>query len=112
MMSEFQSLYFNDDGYVIRCKQCGYYQVAFMSTMLMLKERDFQALYKLVKFKCNEESYCDSENIKKIIIHTPAEGFYIFLTKQEAKRFCEILEEADNADNEYKSQAILSLFNP
>ncbi len=73
-MCEFQSLYFGDDGYVVRCKQCGNYQAGFISTMLTLTENDFYALCKIVRLKNTEPvnlpGYC-----KSIILPTPAQGF-------------------------------------
>lgn len=108
-MCEFQSFYFGDDGYVVRCKECNHYQLAYTSTMLTLTECDFQALYKLVKYKCAEADYSLSAHSKTVIIQTPAQGVCIFLTRLETVRFSEILEEADN---ESKAQTLMSLFNP
>jgi hypothetical protein len=107
-MCEFQSLYFNDDGYVVRCKQCGYYQLAFGSTMLTLAKKDFEAICKMIRHKCNEADFSVSEHSKCVVIPTPSYGMYMLLTKNEANRFNEILEEADN---EEKAQCLLSLFN-
>ncbi|MES2777867.1 MAG: DUF6686 family protein [Bacteroidota bacterium] len=107
-MCEFESLYYGDDGYVVRCKHCGHYQVAFISTMLSLNERNFQALYTLVQQKCQEADYSFTEHSKTVILKTPCDGVFIMLTRNEARRFSEILEEADN---EAKSLALIRLFN-
>jgi hypothetical protein len=37
----FQSLYMNDDGYVVRCKECGPYQLGFSSALLTLLKKNF-----------------------------------------------------------------------
>ena len=107
-MCHFDSLYYGDDGYVVRCKQCGHYQVAFISTMLTLTENNFQALCKIVQHKCIEADYCFAENSKSVIIQTASEGMYLLLTSGEVKRFNYILEEADN---EEKALSLISLFN-
>lgn len=108
MTCKFQSLYFSDDAYVVHCKQCGRYQIAFISTILTLNECDFQALYNLVKDKCENADDSLSPHCKSFIIQTPANGIYILLTKSEGLRLLEILEEADN---EYKAQSLICLFN-
>lgn len=107
-MCEFKSLHYGDDGYVVRCKQCGHFQTGYMSTMLTLTEDDFGILCKMVKYK-NSEAESFPGNCKNIILPTPAEGIFMLLTKQEVSRFNEILEEADN---EVKALNLIRLFNP
>lgn len=107
-MCEFQSLYFGDDGYVVRCKKCGHYQVAFASTMLNLTGIDFTALCNIVKNKYAEEVFQHNENTKCCVIPTPSNGMYMLFTRKEAQRLHEILEEADN---EEQALAMMSLFH-
>lgn len=107
-MCEFQSLYFGDDGYVVRCEKCNYYQVAYGSTMLNLTPGDFDILIKVVQRKCAVEEYPVPPHSKSVVIPTPSAGFSMLFTKDEAMRFYEILEEADN---EVKAQSLISLFN-
>jgi hypothetical protein len=106
-MCEFESLYFNDDGYVVRCKKCGYYQLAFGTIMLTLTKKDFETMRNVVQQKCNEGDFSLCEHSKCVCIPTPSTGMYMLLTKNEAKRFNEILEEADN---EEKAKSLLNLF--
>jgi hypothetical protein len=107
-MCTFQSLYFSNDGYVVKCKQCGHYQVAFMCMMITLTEHDFCSFHKIVKQKSEDADYAVADNTKCIIIQTPANGVCFLLTKAEVKKFAEILEEADT---EAKARCIISLFN-
>lgn len=107
-MCEFQSLYFNDDGYVVRCKQCNCYQLAFGTTLITLTQQDFKAICKTAKYKCIEEDFSFSKHSKCVVIPTPSCGLFLLFTREEAIRFNEILEEADN---EEKVQRLLSLFN-
>ena len=107
MSCEFQSFYFADDGYVVYCKNCGHYQVAFMCICLTLTKEDYAAFRKLVAMHHNQPDYSFSECCKNIIIKTPAEGISFILTKNETKRLNEILEEADT---EEKTLALLHLF--
>ena len=106
-MCEFRHLYFGDNGYVVRCKECGHYQVAFSSTVLTLDQKQFQQLRNITKRKCNE---CIDEipaHIKNMILPTPASSICMMLTKSEALCFSEILE---TADNEESALSLLSLF--
>jgi hypothetical protein len=107
-MCEFQSLYFNGDGYVVRCRHCGYYQLAFGSTLLTLVKKDFEAICELVKYKCSEDDFSFSENSKSVIIPTSSFGVHMLLTKKEANRLNKILEEAGN---EEIAQSLIRLFN-
>lgn len=106
-MCEFQSLYFGDDGYVVRCGKCGHYQVAFASTMLNMTEEDFVKLCQLVKTKMEEPDHYNNPSAKCIVVPTASKGMYMLLTRKEAERLNEILEEADS---EEKALAMMSLF--
>ncbi len=107
-MCKYQSLYMSETGYVVCCRECGYYQVAYLSSMLTLSPNDFRVFCKKVKTLIQK---CDTDypaNTKCIFVPTPTEGNYILLTRKEALQLNDILEEVDN---EIKAQALLSLFN-
>jgi hypothetical protein len=108
-MCEFQSLYYSDDGYVVQCKDCGYYQLAFGNTMLSLSAEEYIALCKMVKNKRNDIDYTSFENTRNIVIPTPSQSLFLLLTKEEANRFHKILEAADT---EEKAQQLMALFHP
>ena len=108
-MCEFQYLYFEEDGYVVRCKQCGHYQVGFGSIMLTLADNEFQEFRKMVKYKCYEVEGASLAHKKGMILQTPSPGICMLLTEFETRRFSEILEQADS---EVKALAIIKLFNP
>jgi len=87
MSCEYQSLYRGNDGYVVRCKHCGSYQLAFAGIMLLLEEYDFQAFSRIVTCRCSECSHHQQEtNLKNVVIETPAEGIWFLLTQAEAQR--------------------------
>jgi hypothetical protein len=107
-MCEFESLYFDDDGYVVRCKQCGHYQLAFISTMLSLTQNEFEKFCQLVYYKCQEPDAALLPNSKCIVIPTPGSKFCLVLSKVEAVKLCSILDEVDT---EARVLAMLSMFN-
>lgn len=106
-MCEYQSLYFSDDGYVVRCGKCGHYQLAFASTMLTMTKEDFATFCHIVKTKMKEANEYYTPSAKCILIPAASKSTYLLLTKKEAQRLHEILEEADT---EEKAQAMMRLF--
>jgi hypothetical protein len=87
MSCEYQALYRGPDGYVVRCKHCGSYQLAFAGLMLLLQEYDFQAFSRMVTGRCSERCNLQQEsNLKNVVIETPAEGIWFLLTHAEAQR--------------------------
>lgn len=107
-MCDFDSLFCNEDGYVVCCKLCGYYQIAYGNTMLNITQSDFQELCITVNEKANEEYPSYSEASKCVLIPTATSGVYLVLTKKEALQFNEILEAADA---EEKALSLISMFN-
>lgn len=107
-MCEFQSLYFGNDGYVVWCKKCSRYQVAFASVMLNLTVEDFKKLAMVMNEKNAEPDYYNHVPSKSVVIPAPSSGVYILLTKKETKRLFEILEDADT---EEKALEMISLFH-
>jgi len=108
MSCNFQSLYYGDDGYVLKCNKCGCYQIAYISTMLTLTQQNFQALCSLVQYKCGEADYCMAGNTKTVVLQTSADGICMLLTRLELLGLHEILQEADNEET---ALSLISLFN-
>lgn len=106
-MCEFQSLYHNNDGYVVRCNICGHYQLGFASTLLTLTKNDFTTLCEIVDHKITTKISYENENSKSILIPTPYQGVRILLTRAELQQLYTMLDEADV---EEKSQSLISLF--
>lgn len=108
MNCELQSLYFGDDGYIVRCKNCGHYQLAYLCICIVIEQEEFKTFCETVLTKYEESHPSCAEHTKCVLIPTPATNVSFLLTKAEAKRLIEILEEADN---EIKAQSLMSLFN-
>ncbi|SFQ01349.1 hypothetical protein [Parafilimonas terrae] len=111
LMCDFQKLAFSGDGYVVRCTECGYLQLAFGTTMLTLTNEEFGALYDLTTSHMNIVSVNGndflSDDTKGIFLSTPSAGCCIVLTVKELYRFHEIL---DKADDEMKALSMMQLF--
>lgn len=108
MNCSYDALYFGDDGYIVRCKSCSHFQLAYASIMLTLNADDFEVLRQIVTRRSEEAVPQPFETAtKSVVIQTPATGVFILLTPAEARRFAIILEEADT---EAKALSLLGLF--
>ncbi len=106
-MCNFQTFYSGNDGYVVRCKDCGMYQIAYSGVLLILSSKNFEILRSTVKNKCTEENNLMYPNTKTIVIPTPSKDVKMLLTPKETAVFSTILEEADT---EEKTISLLELF--
>jgi hypothetical protein len=106
-MCQFQSLYYSNHGYVVRCGECACFQIAVGTTMLTLNEEDFGMLLSIVEYKCKEASG-SSPLLRNIIIPTIASEVCLLLTSEEAHRFLYML---DQADSELRYNSLRGLFN-
>jgi ribosomal protein S27E len=107
-MCEFEQLYFDNDGYVVRCKDCGHYQVAYASMALTFSVNDFKVFCSKVKRKSLEMDCSLAEHSKSIVITTPCKNITMLLTRKEAMRFAAILDEAEN---EAMALSLINMFN-
>lgn len=108
MVCEFIPLYTGENGYVVRCTQCGHYQVAFISTALSLNKKEFTYFCQLVASKCAESCYAFAEHSKCIILETACTGICLVLTWKEVNQLHQILE---TADAEAQALDLMTLFN-
>jgi len=107
MNCSYDSLYFGDDGYIVRCRSCGHFQLAYASILLTLNADDFEVLRHIVATRSGEAPQQFDHAGKTVVIQTPAAGIFILLTPAEVRRFAIILEEADT---EAKVLSLLGLF--
>ena len=108
-MCQFQQLYYDDLGYVVRCQDCHQYQVCYASMILTLSATDFELLCAVVRWKCESDEPGGPDSAKTIVIPTPSRKIFYLLNRREAFLFHSMLE---TADTEAKAQLMLSLFCP
>ena len=109
MSCEYQHLYLGNDGYVVRCKECGKFQLAYQCICISLNEDDYNVFCKIVakrsaassdsNFPSNSKSYC---------IKTPDKNISFLFTRMELLRLNEILE---MAGAEMTALSMIELFN-
>ena len=107
-MCFFQQLYSGDEGYIVRCNECLYYQIGFGTSILTLSDKDLQDLKEIVHHKLQEADVLMHEPLKSVWLPASANGFALLLTFNELKCFAHMLEEADT---EEKTLALLKYFD-
>ncbi|MFT3845619.1 MAG: hypothetical protein QM725_11235 [Lacibacter sp.] len=107
MSCSYNTLYIGPEGYVVRCKECGHYRVAFISTELTLSEDSFQEFFRKVAHFAGMYNAANSSNVKSISIATFADGIHLLLTSKEVQQLFLML---DTADNEMKATELMNLF--
>lgn len=107
MMSDFQQLYVGEEGYVVRCTDCGYLQCAFGSIVLTLQAEDFRTLMQLAGTQLEHVSLHVSKNMKQYWLPTAHSGVNMLLTLDELRQFHHMLEKADT---EMAVHALMGLF--
>lgn len=108
MQCTYEYLYKSGDGYVVRCRQCNYFQVAFNCALLTLDEPSFLQLREQLKEKIDLHPGNIPPGCKSIALNTPVPGYCLLLSIEEAAL---LFEHLDGADTEWRSKALLNLFN-
>lgn len=108
-MCTYQTLYYSPEGYVIYCKECRNFQVAFSCLYLKFNEEDFIFFKNMISDLFTKTDFTDQNHLRDILIRTPAEGISFAFSKYELEKFNHILE---SADSEYQTLALMRLFNP
>lgn len=108
-MCSYLKLYHNDKtGYVVRCRECSHFQVAYGNIMLTVSMEGFREFHRLLKEVMCEQDRTQNEAVRNIALSTPCEGIKLLLSIRELTEFNEMLEDADT---ELQSLNIINLFN-
>lgn len=107
MSCHFQQIYLGEDGYVVRCNECGHYQLAYLCIMLTLDEKEFRSFRRMIYQQHEDSLHFRNHNGKSVVVQTLASGTYFLFSPNEIQRFTELLDEADT---EEQTQNILALF--
>ncbi len=110
-MCDFERLAFTQHGYIVRCTECGHYQLGFGTSMLTISGEEFSTLFKTAHRRLYNvaeiEAISFSEETKNVVITTPVTGMCFILTRKELQQLYELL---DKADNEIKALSLMELF--
>jgi len=107
-MCTFDTLYIDNDGYVVRCADCNHYQVAAGGLCITISAEEFVHLKWLANDACR---YVDENNsiacAKSFAIGTPFYGVDFLFTPGELMAFCHMLEAAED---EAKALTLMAMF--
>lgn len=94
-MCNYKVLHNNQHGYVVRCGNCGYVQVAFGTTLIALTLNQFTRFRKLVEDQEGIHRDEPCPNAKCIHMPTPARNMTLVYTIRELRQLQELLNQAD-----------------
>lgn len=106
-MCEYWNWYADEDGYIIQCKTCLYFQVCFGTTMVTLTEKQYHGFIKVIAAKKHGCIALENKNCKHIIIPTISDAINIILSERELDHLYDMTQ---TVDNELKTNQLLSLF--
>jgi hypothetical protein len=107
-MCQYQTLFHKDSvGYVIRCTQCERFQLGYGSVMISFEINEFFSFSQKVREVKQHHYPADDIYLKTVMLATPFDGLQLFLSQRELYELDEMLE---TADNEFRSEQLLKLF--
>jgi len=105
-MCNYTTWHFDNNGYIIQCKECDHYQVCFGTSMLRLNQNNFDVLVNIVKTRYDNLMPVERD-VKYIVLPTTTEDVNIIVSEAELLSLHTMLQ---NADNEIRAQQMLRLF--
>ena len=107
MYCNYDSLHFTSESCIVRCRQCGFYKIAFLSFVISLSESEYKHLYRQIISHYEEGAINTESTAKNIFIVIPSKDLHLMLTGNETVQLYNMMEEADC---EIKTLQMISLF--
>lgn len=96
-MCKYKPLHYNRHGYIVRCKSCSHFQIAFGNIAVTADEQEFECLTNSVYNFCEKNNIQSCPHFRNISIKTPASNVMLLFNNEEIKQFKELLQEAQFA---------------
>ena len=106
-MCQFQQLFNDETGYVVRCNRCNYYQILFAGTLLSISTDEFEKFITEISYQQQDNEMNETAR-KNLILATPRQGVHMFLSIKEFRKFKKMMEAADA---EIRALALIDLFH-
>jgi len=106
-MCDFNNLSSNENGFILRCRQCGYYQLGFAGIMLSLNIEDYDKFCRLINYLSEKAVPEDKWSSRHIVIPTPYYGVNLLLCKNEIDDLQMLIS---TAESEQVAQSMMALF--
>lgn len=104
-MCTYQQLARLNEGYVIRCKQCQHYQVAYLKLVMSMTSQEFGKLLVEVQHTIQEAGFAKPGVGYMISMGKP--GVHLYLTYAELNVFSNML---DTAESEVRALELIEQF--
>ena len=106
-MCHFKSWFVDNNGYVVNCERCNYFQVCFGTTMLTLSADDYQIFTFVVAQKKEDHVAMQDPNVRCVVVPTPCNSIHFLITERELGQLHHMLQEVDS---EMKAQHLIGMF--
>lgn len=93
-MCNYDILYHNEHGYVVKCKNCEHLKLAFGTTALTLSEECFYDFKQIADEYFDIHKTCNCRTQKQVQIPTANKAVMLVYTVEELERLVGILDEA------------------
>lgn len=97
-MCIYQQLYAGEEGYVVRCRECSYYQVGFGTTVININKSEMEALRSLITHQLQHPNTALGDEAKTTWLPTPYEGYSMILSFKELRMLEAMLSAAETEE--------------
>jgi hypothetical protein len=105
-MCDFNNLHTSENGFILRCRSCGYYQIGFAGMMLSINQEDYQKFALLIEHLSEKQTPVEKWDCRHIIIPTPYYGVNMLLSKNEINELQALIF---RADSEQVAQSMIAM---
>lgn len=102
-MCDFNTLSSNDNGFILRCNRCGFYQLGFAGALLSLNPTDYQKFGELIEHLAQKEISVNKRSTRHIVIPTPYYGVNLMLSKNEIDELYQLVLAAENEKDSWST---------
>ncbi|SEA03313.1 hypothetical protein SAMN05192529_106150 [Arachidicoccus rhizosphaerae] len=107
-MCDFNNLSSSENGFILRCRQCGYYQIGFAGVMLSLNIEDYTKFCQLIEHLATKQVPVEKWSARHIVIPTPYYGVNMLLCKHEIDDLSQLISKADSEQLAQSMMAMLT----
>ena len=107
-MCDFNNLHANENGFILRCRQCGYYQIGFAGMMLLVNQEDYEKFSLMIEHISENQPMPENSDCRQLVIPTPYFGVNMLLSKTQINALQQLIFRADSEQVAQSMMAMLS----
>lgn len=97
-MCIYQQLYAGEEGYVVRCRECSYYQIGFGTTVININKSEMEAFRGMITHQLENPNTALNDEAKAAWLPTPYDGFSMILSFKELRMLNAMLSAAETEE--------------